>query len=56
VALVAMAGVLCTLPRARAQSTNADSSLHDLGGVAALQAMFERDRDQTRIVLLLSPT
>jgi len=51
-----MAGVLCALARARAQSANADSSLRDLGGVAALQAMFERDGDQTRIVLLLSPT
>jgi len=56
VALVAMAGVLCALARARAQSANADSPLRDLGGVAALQAMFERDGDQTRIVLLLSPT
>ncbi len=44
VALVAMAGVLCALARARAQSANADAPLHDLGGVAALQAMFEHDR------------
>jgi hypothetical protein len=51
-----MVGVLCALARARAQPANADSPLHDLGGVAALQAMFEHDRDQTRIVLLLSPT
>ena len=55
--LAVAAGVLCSLQLARAQSVPAaGAALRDLGGVAALRSTFEQDRDQARIVLLLSPT
>jgi hypothetical protein len=44
---------------AHAQSTTAADAapaLHDLRGLDELRTLFDRDRDKSRIVLLLSPT
>jgi hypothetical protein len=44
------------IPRAVAQTSAAPAVLHDLAGISDLQAVFDRESDRTRIVLLLSPT
>jgi len=47
-----------SVPSALAQTANATSPpvLKDLAGIPELQSLFDRDSDNTRIVLLLSPT
>ena len=56
------AWMLCWVALAAAplQGQSADQApppvLHDVHGVADLQAAFDQDRDKIRLVLLLSPT
>jgi hypothetical protein len=36
--------------------TRSSAALHDLASIGELQAVFDADREKTRVVLLLSPT
>jgi hypothetical protein len=40
----------------QASTASAPAVLHDLAGMPDLQALFDRESDKIRIVLLLSPT
>jgi hypothetical protein len=56
------ASILCwavlaaPLVRGRAVDEPPTPALHEVQGIADLQAAFDRDDDKVRIVLLLSPT
>jgi hypothetical protein len=57
-AIVVAAWLASLLPHALAESplTTATPGLQDLRGIAQLQSLFDSDRDNVRVVLLLSPT
>jgi hypothetical protein len=58
VAIVVAAWLVVLSPHAGAQSavTIAPPALQDLSGLAHLQSLFDSDRDNVRLILLLSPT
>jgi hypothetical protein len=58
VAIVVAAWLVVLSPHTFAQSavSIAPPALQDLSGIAQLQSLFDSDRDNVRVVLLLSPT
>ena len=52
-ALLARPASYAITPPSRATSAR---SLQDLGGIAELRALFDRESDKVRILMLLSPT